>query len=70
MMKSGENPGWPMVSTAAGVHPDEVPKMQEIDRKAGIKTQYTADGDPIFRSPGHRKKYLKTHKLIDRSGYY
>lgn len=61
----GDN--WPMVSYAAGVSPDEVPAMMEVDRKHGVETNYTSDGDPIFTSPKHRKKYCEAHGLYDRN---
>lgn len=61
---------WPMASYAAGVSPEEVPAMMKIDEAAGVKTRYTPDGDPVFESRGHRKKYLKVHGLHDRNGGY
>ena len=61
---------WPMASYAAGVSPDEVPELQKIDRLHGVKTEYTADGDPIFTSKSHRKKYCEVHKLFDRNAGY
>lgn len=61
---------WPMTSVAAGVHPDEVPEMMKKDAAAGCKTEYTPDGDPIFRSRGHRRDYLKVHGMHDRDGGY
>ncbi len=61
---------WPMDSYAAGVDPSEVPAMMKIDAKYGVKTDYTEDGDPVFTSKGHRKKYLKVHKMHDRNAGY
>ena len=61
---------WPLISTAAGVSPDEVPEMMEFDKAHGVPTQYTPDGDPIFTSKGHRKKYCSAHGLYDRSAGY
>ena len=58
---------WPYASYAAGVSPSEVPMMQEIDRKNGVPTDYSSDGDPIFRSKKHRKKYCEAHNLYDRN---
>ena len=60
---------WPKVSYAAGVHPDQVPQAEEVDQRAGVPTDYTSGGDPIFRSHQHRKKYLKAHNLVDYSGF-
>jgi hypothetical protein len=57
---------WPMVSYAAGVHPDDVPAEQKFDREHGVPTEYR-DGDPVFTSPAHRKKYCEAHGLFDRN---
>lgn len=61
---------WPMESYAAGVHPKQVSEMREIDRKNGVPTEYTEDGDPVFRGPNHRKKYCEAHGLFDRNAGY
>lgn len=62
--------GWPMVSTAAGINPDEVEEFKKIDARHGVPTQYTPDGDPIFTSRSHRKRYLQLHNLFDRDAGY
>lgn len=61
---------WPMASYAAGVHHKQIPEMRAIDKKNGVPTEYTEDGDPILRGPRHRKKYLETHGLYDRNAGY
>ena len=61
---------WPMASYAAGVSPSEVPDLQKFDAEHGVPTNYTDDGDPIFTSPRHRKKYCEAHKLFDRNAGY
>jgi hypothetical protein len=61
---------WGYASYAAGVSPSEVPAMREVDRRAGVITDYSPDGDPIMRSRAHRKKYLAAHGLHDRNGGY
>ena len=61
---------WPMTSYACGVHADEVPERMILDRQAGVPTEYSNDGDPIFTSAGHRHKYLKVRKIHDRNGGY
>ena len=68
--RSHQHPSnYPMASYAVGVSPDEVPAMREIDAKAGLSVEYTGDGDPVFTSRGHRKKYLKAHGFHDRNSY-
>ena len=61
---------WPYASYAAGVSPDQIPEMQKVDRENGVPTEYTSDGDPIFRSRRHRKKYCQVHNLYDRNAGY
>lgn len=61
---------WPMESYAAGVHPKQIPEMREFDKKNGVPTDYSEDGDPILRGPGHRKKYCEAHGLHDRNAGY
>ena len=61
---------WPLVSTAAGVGADQIREAMAIDRKAGIQTDYTPDGDVIFKSPGHRRNWLREHRMFDRKAYY
>lgn len=61
---------YPFASSAAGVHPDEVAAMREIDKKAGVPTDYDSDGDPIMRSRVHRKNYCRVHGLHDRNAGY
>lgn len=61
---------YPFASYAAGVSPSEVPAMREIDKKNGVPTDYSEDGDPIFRTPKHRKKYCEAHGLYDRDAGY
>ena len=68
--KQGNCALWPKVSWAAGVHPDQVDEAKAFDRKMGVPTDYTSDGEPILTSHKHRREYLKIHKLIDRSAFY
>ena len=58
---------WPMESYAAGVHPKQIPEMVEFDKKHGVPTDYTPDGDPVFRGPKHRRRYCEAHGLFDRN---
>ena len=62
--------GWPLVSRAAAVHPDEIPEAVERDRKAGVPTEYDARGNVIFRDRGHRKRYLRAHGMRDNDAGY
>lgn len=58
---------WPMESYAAGVHHKQIPEMRAFDKKHNVPTDYTPDGDPVFRGPKHRRKYCEAHGLFDRN---
>lgn len=60
---------YPMASYAVGVGASQVPEQMKADKKAGVPTEYTESGDPIFTSRGHRKKYLKHVGFHDRNSY-
>lgn len=61
---------WPHASYAAGVHHKQIPEMMEFDKKHGVPTEYTEDGDPIHTSRSHRRKYHEAHGIFDRSAGY
>jgi len=61
---------YPMTSYACGVHAEEVPERMVADRQAGVPTEYSNDGDPVFTSAGHRNKYLKMRGIHDRNAGY
>ena len=54
-------------SVGMGVHPDQVPREREFDRKHGLSTEYRG-GNPVFRSRGERKRYMKARGFFDRDG--
>lgn len=56
---------YPFSSVSAGVHPEQVPALREALRKAGIPTEFTPDGDPIYSGPRHRARYLKFMGFIE-----
>ena len=66
----GGNPcsTWPRESSAMGVAAEQVPEAMAEDRRKGVPTDYTADGDPILTSPGHEKQYMKAHGFHHRGG--
>ena len=60
---------WPLHSLAAGVHPNQVREASEEAAKRGVPTDFARNGDAIFRSADHRRKFLRAHGMIDRSSY-
>ncbi len=61
---------WPIVSEAAGCHPEQVKEHMEFDQQHRVPTEYTRDGSPVFTDRAHRKRYLKAHGLVDKDGVY
>ncbi|OHB56127.1 MAG: hypothetical protein A2Y07_01250 [Planctomycetes bacterium GWF2_50_10] len=61
---------WPMYSDAAGVGEHQIPEAVEHARAIGIPTDFTSDGQAIFTSRAHRKRYCEAIGLFDRSGGY
>lgn len=64
--------GWPMVSDAMAVHPDQIGEAFQRARNAGVRTDFTREGQPIFTSQNHRKEYCQKveGRVIDRNAGY
>lgn len=60
---------WPLVSDSIGVDPSQVHEAMARDAKMGVPTQYTREGDAIWRSEGHRSAYIKAMGYQDRRRY-
>lgn len=62
---------YPMVCTAAGVHPGQIKEHMEHLRKMGCgQVDHTKDGDVIFRDKNQRKQVCEALGLYDRNGGY
>lgn len=62
---------YPMVSSAAGVHPGQIKEHMEHLRAGGLgQVNHTKDGDIIFESKGQRKKICEFLGLYDRNGSF
>ncbi len=62
---------YPMVCTAAGVHPAQIKDQVEHLKKMGLGfIEHTSDGDPIFQDRNQRKRVCEALGLYDRSGGY
>lgn len=77
LLQSGKGPDgnrsacWPMKgSDALSVTPQRIPEAVKSDAERGVPTEYTSEGQPIFRDRGHRRDYLKAYGYVDRSGGY
>lgn len=61
---------WPMVSDAVGVNPDQSAAASEHARSIGIPTEFNSQGQAVFTSARHRKKYCEAIGFYDRNGGY
>lgn len=60
-----------MVSRALGLSTDrDLAKAREVDRKAGVPTDYDAKRRPILRDRAHRRAYMRAHGAHDNDGGY
>lgn len=66
----GQSTGWPMKSEALAVHPAQIGQAYERARQAGVTTEFTATGEPVFTSAAHRKRYCENVNAYDRNGGY
>lgn len=61
--------GWPIECVASGVHADQAGELSNHLREAGVPTEVSADGNPIYRDRNHRRKALKARGMVDRSSF-
>lgn len=62
--------GWPMEPcVASGVNAAQAPELRKFLEDRGCSTEVTGNGDPIYRSPSHRKQALKLRGLFDRASF-
>jgi hypothetical protein len=61
---------WPMLSDAAGVHPDQIGEAKTKAAAAGIRVDFHPDGRVRFESAKQRKQYCEFRGLYDRNGGY
>lgn len=62
---------YPMVCTAAGVHPGQIKEHTEHLRRMGCGyVEHNKDGDVIFQDKKQRKKVCEALGLYDRNGSY
>lgn len=61
--------GWPMKSVAMAVHPKNLAVAREMDRKAGVPTEYTPRGRPVFTSERHKRAYCRIRGVHDNNSY-
>jgi hypothetical protein len=60
---------WPMKCIASAVSPEQANELRDTFKNAGVPTEVTPDGCPVYRNAGHRKEALKCRGMFDRSSY-
>ena len=58
---------WPVLSDAAGCHPDQIHEYRKFLADQGVDARYTSDGRVIMESRSHRKQVLKALNMHDRN---
>jgi hypothetical protein len=61
---------WPMESDAAGVHPDQAKEYSDYLREKGVPTEILENGNPVFTSQHHRKRFCQATQMYDRNAGY
>lgn len=62
--------GWPLVSSALGVHPRQVKAANERNRKHGVNVQYDPKtGRAHIPDRGERGKLLKLERMHDNNSF-
>lgn len=62
--------GWPMPPCyASGVHYKQAQELRDGLRKAGVTTEVSSGGDPIYRNAVHRKKALAARGFHDNASF-
>ena len=65
----GGKAGWPVLSDAMGVHPDQRQEAYEESVALGVPTEYNSKGQAVVTSESHRRKLAKGLQLHDRNCY-
>jgi len=61
--------GWPMTCVASGVNAAQADELRDYLAQAGVPTEVTSDGDPVYRSAKHRKTALAARGMHDKSSF-
>lgn len=61
--------GWkkPLVSDALAVHPNLIDEAVAGAKKHGVPTEFNSEGQPLFTSEAHKRKYLKAYGYLDKT---
>lgn len=68
---AGTSKTWRRPNMALGVHPKQVPELQQLLKHKGVRdTQFNAQGDCMVQDRTHRNDILKARGMLDRAGGY
>ena len=67
----GHLPGcWPKLGMALAVHPKRRLEAMENAAQKGVPTEFTEEGDVVYRDRAHRKAYHHAYGFHDNEGGY
>ena len=58
---------WPVLSDAAGCHPDMITEYKQHLASHGVDAKYTPDGRVVMENREHRRQILKALEMHDRN---
>jgi len=61
---------WPLCSDAVGVHPQHRRAAYEDSVRQGVPTEFNEQGQAVFHSRSHRKRYCRAIGYRDLDGGY
>jgi hypothetical protein len=61
--------GWPMECLGSGVNAAQAGELRDHLARAGVPTEVSRDGNPIYRNKEHRRRALKARGLVDKQSY-
>ena len=61
--------GWPMECSSSGVNAEQAQDLRNHFDKAGVRTEVTPEGRPVYRDMDHRKKALKCRGMFDKDAF-
>ena len=61
--------GWPIECVGSGVNAEQGGELKSFLTKAGVPTEVSSDGNPIYRDANHRRKALKARGIVDKSSF-
>lgn len=59
----------PIVSESMGCHPDQRDGMIAECKRAGVPTEYTADGCPVLTSQAHKRAFMGAFGYHEKNAF-